>query len=183
MSSTSEAALAAHEIVTAMVHAWNAHDAHAFAAIFARDADFTNVFGMGAEGREEVERFHRPIFETMFKDSCLAAIRMRTRPVRSDVAAVDVHWEMSGACDPAGNQWPNRLGLMSLLITREQGCWAIAVMHNMELPPDGMADGQARLQERHVRSGAEEVDGIYPLAPAPSLTPFCSAMTSESIGM
>jgi uncharacterized protein (TIGR02246 family) len=154
MSPTSDAEQAAGEIVAEMVHGWNAHDAHAFAAIFASDADFTNVFGMGAQGRQEIERFHRPIFETMFKASRLTAIETRTRPVRSDVAAVAVVWEMPGACDPAGNQWPSRRGLMNLLITRERGAWSIAVMHNMELPEGGMADAQAQLQERHQGAGA-----------------------------
>jgi uncharacterized protein (TIGR02246 family) len=147
--STPEAEQAVRGIITAMTDAWNAHDAHAFAAIFAWNADFTNVFGMRAQGREEIERFHGPLFETMFKESRLAAVRVHTRRVRGDVAAVDVHWEMSGACDPSGEPWPSRHGLMSLLIACEEGDWAITVMHNMELPSDGMAGAQAQLQERH----------------------------------
>ncbi len=147
--STSGSEQAAHDIVAAMADAWNAHDAHAFAAIFAWNSDFTNVFGMSAHGREEIERFHRPLFETMFKESRLAAIRTQARQIRPDVAAVDLHWEMSGARDPSGNQWPSRRGLMNLLITREQEGWAIMVMHNMELPSDGVADAQAQLQARH----------------------------------
>ena len=147
--SPSETEQVVHDTVAAMADAWNAHDAHAFAAIFAWNADFTNVFGMYAHGREEIERFHRPLFETMFKESRLAAIRTRIRPIRPDVAAVDLHWEMSGARDPSGNQWPSRCGLMSLIATREQGGWSIVVMHNMELPSDGMADAQAQLQEQH----------------------------------
>jgi uncharacterized protein (TIGR02246 family) len=67
MSSILESEQAADKIVVAMVRAWNSHDAHAFAAIFARDADFTNVFGMVAQGREAIEGFHAPIFETMFR--------------------------------------------------------------------------------------------------------------------
>jgi uncharacterized protein (TIGR02246 family) len=157
MSSTLEPEQATDEIVAAMVRAWNSHDAHAFAAIFARDADFTNVFGMVARGREEIEGFHGPIFETMFKDSSLTAMQTRTRPIRPDVAAADIHWEMSGARDPSGDQWPSRHGLMSLLLAREEGSWSIAVMHNMELPMDGMADAQAELQKRRQPAGTGTV--------------------------
>jgi uncharacterized protein (TIGR02246 family) len=149
MSSTLEPEQATDKIVAAMVGAWNSHDAHAFAAIFSPDADFTNVFGMVAQGRAEIEGFHRPIFETMFKESRLTALQTRTRPIRPDVAAADVHWEMSGARDPSGGQWPSRRGLMNLLLTCEEGLWSIAVMHNMELPMDGTADAQAHLQKRH----------------------------------
>jgi uncharacterized protein (TIGR02246 family) len=154
---SSETEQAADKVVAAMLHAWNVHDAHAFASVFTDDADFTNVFGMVARGREEIEGFHRPVFETMFKDSSLTAIQTRTRPVRPDVAAVDIRWEMSGACDPAGNPWPSRCGLINLLMTREQGTWSVAVMHNMELPSDGMADAQIELQKQHQPAGAGAV--------------------------
>lgn len=136
----------ARKIVESLTSAWNVHDARAFAANFAQDADFTNVFGMPATGRDAIERFHAPIFETMFKDSHLTATNLRVRPVRADVAAVDLRWEMTGARDPMGNEWPCRRGLINMLVTREEGDWAIAVMHNMELASDEMAEAQEALQ-------------------------------------
>ena len=87
-----ETAAAIEQIVQRFVDAWNRHDAHDLAADFAEDADFTNVFGMQAKGREAIERFHAPVFRTMFKDSRLAAGEIRIRTVRPDVAAVDLHW-------------------------------------------------------------------------------------------
>jgi uncharacterized protein (TIGR02246 family) len=159
MASILEPEQATDEIVAAMVRAWNSHDAHSFAAVFAPDADFTNVFGMVARGREEIEGFHGPIFETMFRDSRLTATQTRVRPIRPDVAAVDIRWEMSGARGPSGDQWPSRRGLMNLVLTREGGIWSIAVMHNMELPMDGMADAQARLQKRHQPAGVAGAGG------------------------
>lgn len=157
MSSTREPEQATDAIVAAMVRAWNSHDAPAFAAVFTPDADFTNVFGMVARGREEIEGFHAPIFETMFRDSRLSATQTRVRPIRPDVAAVDIRWEMSGARGPSGDRWPVRRGLMNLVLTREGGTWSIDVMHNMELPMDGLADAQARLQERYqpARAGGD----------------------------
>jgi uncharacterized protein (TIGR02246 family) len=134
-------------IVPALTAAWNRHDAHAFAAVFSHDADFTNVFGMHVQGREAIERFHAPIFETMFRDSTLSALETRVRRLRPDVAAADVRWEMSGARDPYGNEWPLRRGLLSLVLTRDDGEWSIAVMHNMDLPPEELAEAQRALQE------------------------------------
>jgi hypothetical protein len=64
---------------------------------------------------------------------------------------------MSGARDPAGNPWPSRCGLINLLMTREQGTWSVAVMHNMELPSNGMADAQTELQKQHQPAGAGAV--------------------------
>jgi uncharacterized protein (TIGR02246 family) len=39
------------EVMESLVASWNRHDASQFAALFAEDADFTNVFGMAVHGR------------------------------------------------------------------------------------------------------------------------------------
>ena len=135
-------------MVDALVKAWNVHDPRAFAACFAKDADFTNVFGMAAKGRDAVEQFHAPIFETMFRESRLSATDTRTRFLRNEIAAVDVRWEMTGARDPMGKEWPKRKGLMSLIAMQDGSRWSIAVMHNMDI-----ADDMAAAQETVQRQG------------------------------
>jgi uncharacterized protein (TIGR02246 family) len=129
-----------------LIEAWNRHDPHAFAAVFAADAEFTNVFGMQATGRGKIEQFHAPIFETMFKDSHLSADSVRSRLVRPDVATLDLRWSMTGARDPIGNEWPRRRGLISVVATRDHDEWLIATMHNLELGNDQMAKSQEKLQ-------------------------------------
>src|SRR5947209_2939124 len=54
---------AVRELVATFEKACNKHDAKAFAAVFALDADFTNVRGMAGHGRKAIEEFHRPLFE------------------------------------------------------------------------------------------------------------------------
>jgi uncharacterized protein (TIGR02246 family) len=139
---------AAARIVKALVEAWNAHDAAGFAASFAEDADFTNVFGMRAGGRAAIAAFHAPVFATMFKDSRLVATEIWVRELRHDIAAVDLHWDMTGARGPDGIPWPRRRGLINFVMCRDDDLWSIAVMHNMDMPPEEMAAAQAALQER-----------------------------------
>ena len=146
MAHDPESAKAIEQIAKSLADAWNRHDARAFAAIFAQDADFTNVFGMQAKGREAIEAFHRPMFDTMFSDSRVTLGEMRTRLIRPDVAAVDIRWSMTGARDPSGAEWPRRSGLMNLLVTLEAGAWSIAVMHNMDLPDPHVGEALERLQ-------------------------------------
>jgi uncharacterized protein (TIGR02246 family) len=114
--------------------AWNNHDVKAFSLVFAHDADFTNVFGQTSQGRSAIEQFHAPMFSTMFKDSRLALAESNIRFIKPDVAAVDVMWEMTGATDPSGDPWPERKGLINLIMTNENEDWIILVMHNMDLP-------------------------------------------------
>jgi len=112
--------------------AWNRHDAKAFAAVFAEDADFTNWRGEGASGRSKIEAFHAPMFATIFKNSHQSYTAINTRFIRSDVATVDVHWEMTGAMDAQGDPRPDRRGLLSFTMEKNAGQWQIVVMHNLD---------------------------------------------------
>jgi uncharacterized protein (TIGR02246 family) len=84
-------------IMDRFIDAWNQHDAKAFAALFAEDADFTNVRGMGASGRAKIETFHAPLFATIFSKSHQEHTDIKARFLRPDMAAVDVSWKMTDA--------------------------------------------------------------------------------------
>lgn len=127
-------------LLDALVAAWNAHDAHAYAAPFAPDAEFTNVFGLVQNGRAAIEAAHGAIFKTMFRESRLALTKVRIRFLRPDVAAVAARWTMTGAYGAQGKPWPARCGLISQIATREQGVWSIAVSHNMDLPSEDVVE-------------------------------------------
>lgn len=138
---------AIEDLVRGLEAAWNCHDAHAFAAAFAEDAEFTNVFGMVQKGRAGIEAAHASIFNTMFKDSRLTVMETSVRLIRPDVAAVDVKWAMTGARDPHGNPWPERTGLLNWIVTRHGERWLIDVSHNMDLPSPELAKAQAALSK------------------------------------
>ena len=144
--------MSAEQAITALtrdlVTAWNRHDPHAFAALFAENAEFTNVFGMVQNGRAGIEAGHAPIFKTMFKDSHLSVTETRVRLIRPDVASVDVKWQMTGARDPHGNPWPERAGLMNWIATRHGDRWLVDVSHNMDLPSPELAKAQAELSKK-----------------------------------
>jgi uncharacterized protein (TIGR02246 family) len=110
------------------------HDAKAFSMVFAEDADFTNVRGMSAHGRADVEKFHAPLFATNFKDSSLRISDIKIRFITPELAAVDAWWEMTGAKGRDGQEIPLRKGLLNLIVTRKSGQWFITVTHNMDLP-------------------------------------------------
>jgi uncharacterized protein (TIGR02246 family) len=125
-------------IVSHFADAWNRHDANAFAAVFAEDADCTNWRGDVASGRTGIEAMHAPVFSTIFKNSRQEHTDIKIRFLRPDVAAVDVRWKMTGAIDPQGNPRPERQGLLSFVIVNDAAQWQIVVMHNLDvtaLPP------------------------------------------------
>jgi len=122
------------EVLERFTEAWNTHDAKAYAALFAENADFTNVFGQSFHGRETIEAQHAKIFASMFKDSRITSMYSTVRLLDQFFASVDVIWTMSGAVDMKGNSWADRKGLMSLVMKSENEVWSILIMHNMDLP-------------------------------------------------
>jgi uncharacterized protein (TIGR02246 family) len=122
------------EVLIRFVEAWNRHDAKAFSMVFAEDADFTNVRGMGAHGRMQIEKFHAPKFTTNLKDSHQTITETKIRFITPEVAAVDARWEMTGARRVEGQEVRLRKGLLNFIMTRSHSQWLIKVMHNMELP-------------------------------------------------
>jgi uncharacterized protein (TIGR02246 family) len=126
--------------------AWNQHDMTAFGKLFAVDADFVNVAGLWWKGRKEIQTQHAwthgaiPIesegFEAgarvlygIFKASTLQLDSIEIRFLRSDVAVAHARWTLTG---DTRAQRP-RTGLLSFVLTRQDGEWLIAAAQNTEI--------------------------------------------------
>jgi uncharacterized protein (TIGR02246 family) len=130
---------AARGLVAAFSDAFARRDAHAFSMVFHHGADFTNVWGVTAQGRLAIEEFHRPLLEgdgagaiPSFKNAEFKILETRIRFLRPDVASVDATWTQTGAVQH-GHDMGVRKGLLMLIVTRELEGWGIASMHNMDL--------------------------------------------------
>ena len=100
------------QLVANYSEAFNRHDAHAIASLFAEDADFTNLRGMSRHGRQEIKRFFGTLFTGILKNA------QRTDSVRSlrflspVIAAVDTDCVITASKSPAGAENPPRKGLL-----------------------------------------------------------------------
>ena len=121
--------LAVRNLVDGLVAGWNAHDGTAFARPFAADADFTNVMGLRARGRETIARGHDEIFATLFKDTTLAATIEQIRFLRADVAAAEVAFTLRMKDGTPWKGFPR--SLVSFVAVRDGSSWSIAVFRNM----------------------------------------------------
>lgn len=130
---TDEAAV--RGVITAFNKAFNAHDAKAFAAVFANDADFTNWRGTSAHGRAKIEAFHVPVLTVMYKNGVQKIVDSTVRFIKPDVAVVDVRSEVTGGVTPDGKSDSLRRFLLNWTVTKEtSGQWLIKVMHNARMP-------------------------------------------------
>lgn len=132
---------AVRRIVESLAESMNRCDAAAFASHFTEDGEFTNVFGTYSRGRDAIRKLHEPLFAPAqtpgmpsFRNALLTIRDVRVRPLRPDIAAVDVRWNQIGAVRPDGTPWQERRGLLNLITVKDGGTWRIAVSHNLDLP-------------------------------------------------
>ena len=79
---------AIQDILKQLETAWNARDSVSFAASFAEDANFIQIFGGQLDGRAAIQAAHRHIFDTIYKGSHASFALRSIRFVRPDVAIV-----------------------------------------------------------------------------------------------
>jgi len=121
-------------MVQALQDAWNASDGHAFAAPFADDADFVNVYGMHAHGRDAIAQGHEFILRGPYAGSRVGYTPESVRMVRPDVALAHVRATLSV---PAGPMAGDHQARYSVVLTQDDGRWQIASFHNTFITTPG----------------------------------------------
>ena len=113
---------------------FNQKDAKAAAAFWSEDGDFITYLGGHLNGRQEIEKYHQNIFVQFYQGAQNKLFDPSIRFLNSDIAAVDVKWEMTNATTADGKSRPTFKGIMVWTMTKENGNWFIKIMHNLSLP-------------------------------------------------
>jgi uncharacterized protein (TIGR02246 family) len=119
--------------------AWNKHDAHAYAELFAEDGDVVNVMAWWWKGRAEVESNLTRMFAGIFRESTLTFTQVDVRFLAPEIAIAHARWRMTGAHMASGLPEP-REGLQTLTVQKRNGKWLIAAFQNTNyVPPPAAA--------------------------------------------
>jgi uncharacterized protein (TIGR02246 family) len=140
MTTSDEAAI--EMVMNEFGDSWNRHDMPAFAALFAADADFVDVFGNWPRGRAEIEKALTARHATVFKEARFTRKKVSICFPRPDIAVVHRVWELSRAVDRQGQPLPPGLGIMSYLMSRAHGVWRISAFQNTTVGPPPAARGE-----------------------------------------
>jgi uncharacterized protein (TIGR02246 family) len=117
------------QCVAAWEDAWNRHDAHATAAAYVEDGDFSSTTGVPSHGWKELEAHYNEIFTTFLKDAHRTDTVRSIRFLAPEIASVDIDWEMTGAKTRDGKDVPIRKGLLTWVVTKHNGRWMITIYH------------------------------------------------------
>ena len=104
----------------------------ALGALFHDDASFVNRFGHYVRGVDEIVAMHRPIHETIYRDSTLANELIDVRPI-GEAAAIVHFWSRltTGAAHPAGAHAVDTVILA--VVARAGEGWRIQAIENVTL--------------------------------------------------
>ncbi|MDC3960460.1 SgcJ/EcaC family oxidoreductase [Polyangium jinanense] len=136
-SQNEEASL--RKLVAEQTEAWNRHDAAAWSKAFAPDAEFINIVGTIFSGRDEIQKRHALLFESVFKDSHTEVTVRKLRLIDSNVAVVDTDHVVTGyAALPPGVQATEQGVLrtrMRYVMKQSGGMWSIVAGQNTDVKP------------------------------------------------
>jgi len=138
MDNQSNDEVGVRSIVNGFEDAWNRHDMHALALLFATDADFVNVVGMRWVGRDAIEQHHAASHATIFKTSTLKIGDTTVRFLKPDVATARCVWILSGMTSENGQAAPTRTGILTHVLARANGHWLIVLSQNTDIVKPGI---------------------------------------------
>jgi uncharacterized protein (TIGR02246 family) len=126
---------AIRDLQTRQADAWNAHDAAAYADLFADDGDVVNVLGWWWRGRAQIESKLRGAFAFVFRDSRLTVTDTSIRFLTPTIAIAHVRWTMTGAHTPPGMPEPWQ-GIEIQTLRKTAGHWLIESFQNTNAIPE-----------------------------------------------
>ena len=131
------------DILKRLEAAWNAYDSVSFAAEFAADATFIQIFGGQLDGRAAIEASHRSIFDTIYKGSRAGFALRSIRFVRPDVAVVFAHARVNFK---EGNEPREIETRPTMIVAKQEAKWEIVAFQNTKISTmPAAAEAAARL--------------------------------------
>jgi uncharacterized protein (TIGR02246 family) len=125
-------------VVTRLESAWNAGDAPAFGACFAKDADFVTIRAEHFQGRTTIAGGHAVVFHTIYADSRNTLTLETVRMLRPDVAVIHVASTLDAPTGPLAGRHKAKF---TAVLTKEPAGWEIASLHNALVFPFAGAPG------------------------------------------
>lgn len=125
------------DIAQRFAEAFNAKDADALGSFFTQDAEFVSIFGGRLRGRDAIAAGHAAVFSNVLSGNRLVVGPADVKLLADDVLLAHVPWTRDRLADAAEVSLPPGTGLFTMVVTQEQGTWALAAATNVQdaVPP------------------------------------------------
>lgn len=116
----------------AFAAAWNRHDMQALGALFHADATFVNRFGHYVRGVDAIVDLHRPLHDTIYRDSTLENELIDAVPIGGRACVLHFWSRLTvGTTHPAGVHAVDTV-IQAVVVWGEAG-WRIQALENVTL--------------------------------------------------
>jgi uncharacterized protein (TIGR02246 family) len=118
-------------ILNELIDGWKSANGRAVAATFTEDGDLVAGDGTHKKGRVEIAQYMQMVFEKVFVGGRVSIEINSMRPLTNSVVLVHA----KGGILMAGERSvpPDRLGLQTFVVTKQNGRWLIASFQNTRI--------------------------------------------------
>lgn len=112
---------------------WNEKDVNGMIALFTDDAEFTDIMGNVARGKDRIKQMHEFAFSKMMKGATLRIDSVYTRAIGEGLALATSKWSTDGHTDTGGKEMPQRRGVLQFVCqSMGNGAWKISLVYNTD---------------------------------------------------
>lgn len=116
---------------------WNEKNLDCFGDLFTENAEFTDVVGQVAVGKEAIKKQHEYPFANVMKKAILKLHGIYARALSEDLVIITTKWETEHNLNPDGKPADDRKGIMQIIAKHtEEGGYKIVLVHNTDLTPN-----------------------------------------------
>jgi uncharacterized protein (TIGR02246 family) len=122
------------QLINSYMDGFNRHDAHAVAALFSDDGDFTNALQITTHGQKEIDEHLGPVFATRLKNARRTYTLRNIRFLTPTIALATTDYQLEGLTDPSVTATPPHKGLLTWVVRKSQRKWMIESLEEAEIP-------------------------------------------------
>ena len=122
------------KVANAYVDAFNNHDPHAFAMVFAENGDFVTGRGVSIHGRAAIEQYFSKSFSANLSTAHRTLTVKSAQAVSPGIVSIYAMSDQTGTKAADGTPNPLTSTFFVFVMTRQGGHWEIAVFHESNLP-------------------------------------------------
>ncbi len=119
-------------LVKTFVRTWNDKNIETFGECFTDNAEFTDVVGQTAIGREAIKEQHVFPFEVVMKKAILEINNMYLREISEDFVIISAKWKNEGSMTRVGEKLTTRNGIIQIVCNNINDKWKIMLVHNSD---------------------------------------------------
>lgn len=120
------------ELLNSFQETWNKKNAHEMAALFSEKAEFTDIMGQIALGRERIEQMHAFVFARFMKEAKMSHEILYMRNINENQVLITCTWKTTGHTNPKNKILPDRKGVMQVVVEKFETDWQIILVHNLD---------------------------------------------------